>query len=652
MYIHILLNRLLVTMLNSLHFRASNFYLFEKKVRNLLILFTVLLAGCSNLAPFSDIFKKSTPPESLTSSQKAESLKNAGNYLESANEYLRLARSVSPSERPRYQLAAIQSLFKADMINEAKAELIKVNISQNLGLEPYFQLVQTQLSLLEGQTDRAFLRLQKIDFKTLSLDLQKYYHELRIQILEYKGDFLNAVIKRVQLHNSLNVQEKSDNQESLWKSLMRMNEQELQNAFQNNRDDLSGWIALALLYKTTKSRDFQQVVSKWQARYPTHPALQGLIQNLFRDASNLSSKPSNVGNNKKIALLLPFSSRRQGYAEAIYRGFMAANYASGDAATVKIYDENPDIVAQAYQRALSEGADFIVGPLQKESIDALLSSQISLEVPILSLNHSENAPLRQNFYQFSLSPEDEAHSVAMKMWEDGYRATVVLVPKGLLGERVLNAFQSLWTQRGGRLVMAEFYEKQKVEPSAQKVLQYQAMFDSVFMIASPEDGREFQRFLKYNTQNIPVYSMSHIYSGKNVQNEDVELEGVIFGDMSWRIAPSQKAQQLQSNFQMTWPESIPEFSREYAFGIDAYHLLSRVAHPSNARFSFQWDGQTGRLTMDRNGIIHRQWMHWAKFVNGRPQLLNPNAPNPDDSTIPDSMRQESLIRELNELPIQ
>jgi len=605
------------------------------------IILIFLLSACTKV----NIFKKPPPPD-LT--RKAELLKTEGNYLASANEYLRLAKSASPNVKPRYQLAAVQSLLKVGMINQAKTELAKVNVSQNSGLYPYFQLVHAQVAIAEGRADSAKLRLQVINPQSLSPELREQYYETQIQILESKGDIFGAARQRVKLHDSLDSKAKSENQTKLWQSLVNVNISKLQSFPRINSDVLSGWVALALLYKTTHPKHFQQAISNWQTQFPNHPALQGTIQNLSRTlpaTANLRSK--------QIALLLPFESRRRPYAEATYRGFIAASYADGsNSTTVKVYDVNPDTVVQVYQQALNNGADFVVGPLQKESIDALVNSRVNLLVPTLALNISNPNLSLQNFYQFSLSPEDEAHNVATKMWADGHRTVAILAPKGQFGERVSDAFRDSWFQRGGQLIMTEFYGKQ-VEDSVNKIVQQKNSINAIFMFASSKYGKQIQAFLKYhNANDFPIYSTSHIYDSVDSPKDNAELDGVIFGDMPWRIAPTQRALQLQANLEKFWPDSIAHFSSLYAFGIDAFHLLSRLEQSSNGRFGFQWDGQSGRLLMDEHGVIHRQWLHWAKFVNGTPYLLDANAPRPDDSSIPDSMQQESLIQELGGLPVE
>jgi len=598
------------------------------------IILTLSLSACTNV----NIFKKPQP----NLAKKAELLKTEGNYLASANEYLRLARSVPPAEQARYQLSAVQSFLEVGMVARAKAELAKVSISQDSSLVSHFQLTQAQLAMAEGQTEKAALRLQVVNPKMLSTELRRYYYETQAQVFEYKGNILDAVHQRVRLDTILDAKTRSENRDKLWQSLQKMRVQKLQGFTLKKHDVLSGWIALALLYKTTRSNQgFKQALSDWQTQFPNHPATQGMIENLsqsFPTTAHLRSK--------QIALLLPFDSRREAYAKATYRGFMAASYADESNAIIKVYDVNPNNVSQVYQKALNDGANFVVGPLQKESINALLNSQVRLAVPTLALNVLDATASRQNFYQFSLSPEDEAENVAVKMWADGHRAVAVLAPKGELGERVSNAFQKNWFQRGGQLLVVESYGK-NVEDSINKIMQQKNSINAIFMLAAPKYGRQIKTALKYySVDNFPIYSTSHIYDGADSPRENIELDGVIFGDMPWRIAPTQQALQLQSNFQRFWPDSIPHFSNLYAFGIDAYHLLSRVTQAVDNRFGFQWDGQTGRLLINENGVIRRQWLHWAKFVNGVPYLLDSNAPRPDDSSIPDSMQQESLIREL------
>jgi outer membrane PBP1 activator LpoA protein len=91
-----------------------------------------------------------------------------------------------------------------------------------------------------------------------------------------------------------------------------------------------------------------------------------------------------------------------------------------------------------------------------------------------------------------------------------------------------------------------------------------------------------------------------------------QLEGVIFADMPWILAPDEKAAQAQAALSGHMNKQL------YALGVDAYYLLPRLQQLS----SYQWQGQTGHLSVNNRGIIHRDQLSWARFVNGKPQLLD------------------------------
>ncbi len=66
----------------------------------------------------------------------------------------------------------------------------------------------------------------------------------------------------------------------------------------------------------------------------------------------------------QIALLLPLSGRSEAFGVAVRDGFIAA-YLQQDAASrprLKIYDVAAESVASAYNRAIADGAGFVVGP--------------------------------------------------------------------------------------------------------------------------------------------------------------------------------------------------------------------------------------------------------------------------------------------------
>ena len=75
----------------------------------------------------------------------------------------------------------------------------------------------------------------------------------------------------------------------------------------------------------------------------------------------------------QIALLLPLSGRAEAFGVAVRDGFIAA-YLQQNAAgrpQLKIYDVAAESVASAYNRAIADGAGFVVGPLLKDEVAAV-----------------------------------------------------------------------------------------------------------------------------------------------------------------------------------------------------------------------------------------------------------------------------------------
>ena len=153
-----------------------------------------------------------------------------------------------------------------------------------------------------------------------------------------------------------------------------------------------------------------------------------------------------------IALLLPVTGQK--CARRLSRcsdGFMTAFYQQpvAERPQIRVYDTGGTSIAEAVTHATQEGADFIVGPLTKEEITA--ASELAMRrPPILALNFlPAERPAPAAFYQFALSPEDEARLVARRILADGHRAGIAFVPAGDWGTRVLAAFTQELQAGGG-----------------------------------------------------------------------------------------------------------------------------------------------------------------------------------------------------------
>ena len=133
--------------------------------------------------------------------------------------------------------------------------------------------------------------------------------------------------------------------------------------------------------------------------------------------------------------------RRSGIS--VREGFMTAYYQAppSERPRVRVYDTAELSAAEAIASASAEGAELIVGPLTRDEVTAAADLE-SPRPPILALNFlPADRPAPEGFYQFALSPEDEARQVARRVLAEGRKRGVALVPLGDWGTRVLAAFE-------------------------------------------------------------------------------------------------------------------------------------------------------------------------------------------------------------------
>ncbi len=303
---------------------------------------------------------------------------------------------------------------------------------------------------------------------------------------------------------------------------------------------------------------------------------------------------------QKIALFLPNPKNRFGIlGDAIKKGFIAAADANQSKVKITRHYVKPNNVSAIYKIVVKQGADFVVGPLLKITINSLIKNTTKLPVPVLALNHLDSQPKVSNLYQFALSATDEAKAVA-QLVKLHHRA-IALYPNTDWGKDVFNAFTKEW--KTGQIVSTiPYYSYNNYVTYISKSLRKQKNIDMIFLVAHPNKAYQIVPILKRKFKNVAIYSTSHIYRGKLTKKKDYKLNKVIFIDMPWILTKN-------------LPFKIKRYKRLYAFGMDAYLLASKFKQG-------KWQGKTGHLFIDKQGVIHRNQLTALQFVKGEPQLLN------------------------------
>ncbi|HEY6097830.1 MAG TPA: penicillin-binding protein activator, partial [Anaeromyxobacter sp.] len=396
---------------------------------------------------------------------------------------------------------------------------------------------------------------------------------------------------------------------------------------------LAGWLELGRILADAKSGALgsQRRLQAWHERYPDHPAGESLWK------AQVERPVAPGGRPRQVALLLPLSGRSAPAGSAVRDGFLGAFYDDGGAERpkVRIYDVAERDAPSAYLQALADGSDFVVGPLTREEVSAL-ATLADGRATTLALNFlPEGVQVPDRFYQYALSPEDEARLAARRIAADGRSSGVTLAPQSDWGRRVAAAFAEEFEAAGGHVVdqadytpsTADFNQilRGLLRTTGQKGSTPRPDAQFIFVAAQPVHGRLIRTQLRFNYASaLPMYATSDIYDPAGPGN--IDLDGVIFPDMPWVIDPNGASASARDAADRAFPGRGGQLSRLYAFGYDAYRLVGELPRMQSGGLG-PLAGATGRLAVDAHGRVRRE-LDWVQIVNGRavPWLLPLAAP--------------------------
>ncbi len=543
-----------------------------------------------------------------------------------------------------------QQAISAGEFRNADPLLQQLNFSARTPAETLqYNLLALEYAIARRNVDQSQQVLNRIDREQLnqSDDQQQiHYGLLKAQFHELSGHFLTAARERDFLSAILEDDVKANNHQKIWQNLTNISlENLLKWAETAPNTQFADWLQLAAIAKDSEYTLAEHItaVNEWRLAHPAHPAGIELPGGLSLLEEIAQQQP------KHIALLLPLSGNLANSGRAVREGFMAAYYQTlqrgYEVPTISVIDtQAAGSLELAYGDALALEAEWVVGPLEKKQVNKLAKLD-KLPLPTLALNYSEQHAMAEqpdDLYQFGLAAEDEARLIAERAYQLGYRRVLALSPDNSWGKRVYDAFEQHWLALGGDVAEQRFYKQKKdynpeikallnVDDSQKRYKTIRRLMgesmefeprrrqdaDWVFLLALPKQGRQIRPMFDFNfAGDLPVFSTSHIFSGKLNRKKDSDLNGIQFTDLPWLLESSELKAEIEQNHK----RAKGNYARLYAMGVDAFRLYPRLrqlsALPNSKIF-----GVTGDLTIDFEGKIHRK-MPFAQFKRGRPVALN------------------------------
>ncbi len=638
----------------------------------ILCLTTAWLAGCAT--PGTGFPPADDQNLASINDPTARRLLLNGNAIGASDRYSQLADAANdPLLKLEYRIIAAEILFDRGVADQGRLKLTEIPRQlPDPAIQQRRDILVAKGELIDGNAEQALIALP--DPATISSNLHRArVYEVRAQSFRLLGNPDGELAARIDLESEVRrpaiIQA---NHEQIWQMLTTLPVSRLREMTTNVRGEIyQGWIELALANTApagSANSEQQRLagLQNWRSRYPNHPATRTLGGNLFGsgggsfDGLNLASGPI-----RQVGVLLPLSAPGIGVAaEAIKDGIVLAYQNEADRSAlpaIRFYDigDNINFVRTAFQNALNDGADAIIGPLRKEAVTAIIT-QRHLPVPVLTLNQVDSfggvAP--QNVIQFGLAPEDEARSAAERALATDHRSAIVLQSDDSRGDRAARAFTETMLQNGGDVVHTAILPSDKYDYSKElkdallitqsdqrfrnlsRALDTKLFFepgirgdvDMVFLAINNEQARSVRPQLAFfHAGRLPMLGTSRISAIDDDIKANRDLNGIAFADTPWALDKNVQSSSLYRQVRQSNADTIDVFGKLYALGMDAWTLINNLDTLSNDSRA-ELNGFTGKLSLTADGRIRRQLL-WAQYIDGKSVPLKPVVFDPSSYTI-------------------
>ncbi len=600
--------------------------------------FAFLLSGCGSVIPNLPF----ELPTFRTESSPVSTQQPALSGEQDPQKLLSLGLSQQGYLRNQYLLEAAHRFRDIGLNSQENQALSQLDQSYLTGdLLAQFDILRARQEITAGAGDRSLSILAQINRpEQLRYPSNARFYRAEARAHELQNTPGHALISRIKLDKLSASNEPIQNQRLILQLLKQLNGSGASIPRTQNLPELNGWIALSQLPRNAEQ--FDQHLSAWRYSYPNHPAHE---HELFPSAVIDGQHP------ERIALLLPLNSPFASAAEAFERGFRKARASSNAQTTITTYDTGSDAnaIAQHYLTAVSQGADMVIGPFGRQSVEALLT-QATLSLPTLligSLPTTQGSVVSPpaNAWFLSLSPEEEARAAAQKAYADGHRQAVMLSKNNAWGARVSSAFKTEFESLGGAVVGNSRYlangsdtndavkrtlslnqsenRHARLEASLGRKLGFNPRrrddVSFIFLAANASEARFIVPQIKfYNAHRLPLYSVSSTFSGRSDPVSDADLVGLRFPDIPWMLQGLQSTansgtstRSRLNSVSRQLPFGGSPLDRLYALGHAAFNVIPHLTQfATNPRYSFT--DTTMALTMTGQNTLQRVFS-WARY---------------------------------------
>lgn len=568
-------------------------------------------AGCQSTPPVVEQPREEVPAEPVAkpgpreadaearaSLDEAERLANEGDWVGATALFSIVPREqLSAADRLRHGLLGVRLAVRSGDVEEARRLAATLDLSSRV--DPIDRLLaEAWLAALHGRPALAAGRLMRSTLPESSTDAAR----------QRVNDTIWELVSLTPALETLALADRGTDTERAWWSLR-----------------------LDLLRSPTLG-DNPARVAAWQAAHPEHPGARQL-PTVLRAPAATTRQP------RQVALLLPVSGPLARAGRAVRDGFMTAWFAQPEEQrfAVRVYDTGRNSLAEIVPRALADGAEVIVGPLQREAVSAL--NDLAPDVPVLALNYLAAGTPTPQLAQFGLAIEDDVGSLVHWLRDTGAERIMVLhgphewaarVERALadqgmapVASHLLPEMRTVTDEIGSALHIQDSIDR---HAEVQRLMGLSVAFtprsrtdiDAVVALVNAVEVTALVPALRYHyADDIPAYATAQTLLGAN--NTTLRaMDGYGVVELPWQL-PEEPGRAL---IEAAFPLGRDPFASMYALGADALRLVDRVL-PANRSAAAQVLGNTGVLTVGPDGKVQREL---ARMRVARGALVQADAP--------------------------
>jgi outer membrane PBP1 activator LpoA protein len=604
-----------------------------------ILLLAAIMAGCA-LPPASG-----SGPASV---DRANLLLRQDNPAAAAQMFEQLAAGNPPPGRNDLALSAARAWLSANRADDAQRVLDANGSGLTQTQQFERELLRGEVAIARGQYAPAWQQVSKIAAPVKPADASRLYL-LQQQVALRAGQPVEAVRAGIERDRvAASDSERTRAHRDLLNDLRSAIERGLRVDPAASRDAVvSGWLEIGQIAAAAARAPLSAAaqIERWRGRFPNHPAATIAASEIIASVDGNLPRSAAAADATSIGLLLPLTGSIAARAALVRDGFMAAVGRMPEASrpVVRIYDTGAMPVAAAIQKARTEGARMLVGPLTRAEVKDSFEQRGS-DMPMLLLNNLAGGGFTgANVYQYALAPEDEARQIARQMAGAGQLKALVLAPlsspENDWGNRVTAAFTDELVRAGGQVVAQGRFDPASseqmsrvtavlgIDESRSRHERIRAItnidfgfearprpdIDAIF-VAGYEPGAGANNPLvlihpplKRYAGGVPIFMTQDGLSFDTQANR--ELAGMYLLDMPWMLETSGPVADLRAATESMWSPGGARYVRLFAFGFDAATLALAVRRPSTA---WPLNGLTGRLNLTPEGRIERS-LQWARI---------------------------------------